>query len=338
MQEAISAHKVGGIVNLTGFIIKMTLIFELVGALVMMPAFCGEFGLAGGMWRAVFHSVSAFCNAGFDLMGAHFGQFSSFSGYVDDPLVILTLCALILVGGSGFLVWGDLVRNKLRWRHYRLQTKVVLVMNLLLVVGGGALFFLFERDNLGAGRPLREQVLGALFDAVTPRTAGFNSTDTAALSPGSLLFTIMLMFVGGNPGSTAGGIKTTTIFVILLHTFSGVRRQQSANAFGRSIGDSALKRATAVLFTNLLLALAGALVICMVQTLPLQDVLFETFSAIGTAGMTTGITRSLAPVSRAVIIFLMYCGRVGSISFAVALLEKKALPPVTLPPEEITIG
>ena len=146
------------------------------------------------------------------------------------------------------------------------------------------------------------------------------------------------MFIGGNPGSTAGGIKTTTIFVILLHTFSGVRREQSANAFGRSIGDDALKRATAVLFTNLLLALTGAVVICLVQTLPLTDVLFETFSAIGTAGMTTGITRSLLPVSQAVIIFLMYCGRVGSISFAVALLEKRALPPVTLPREDITIG
>ena len=336
--DSVSYHQLGGIVPFIRFILLGTLLVEGAGAVLLSIRFVGQYGLGRGIYYGIWHSVSAFCNAGFDLMGGHWGQFSSFSAYVDDPLVILTLCGLILTGGAGFLVWDDLARNKLRWRHYRLQTKVVLAMNLLLVVGGGALFFLFERNNLGAGRPLREQVLGALFDAVTPRTAGFNSTDTAALSPGSLLFTIMLMFIGGNPGSTAGGIKTTTIFVILLHTFSGVRRQQSANAFGRSIGDSALKRATAVLFTNLLLALAGSLAICMAQALPLQDVLFETFSAIGTAGMTTGITRSLVPVSRAVIIFLMYCGRVGSISFAVALLEKKAPPPVTLPPEDITIG
>lgn len=252
--------------------------------------------------------------------------------------MVLTVCGLILVGGLGFLVWEDLVRKGLHWRRYRLQTKVVLVMSLLLAAGGTGLFLLLERNNLGAGLPLGDQILAALFDAVTPRTAGFNSTDTASLSAGSLLLTIIFMFIGGNPGSTAGGIKTTTIFVILLHTFSGVRREQSANAFGRSIGDDALKRATAVLFTNLLLALTGAVVICLVQTLPLTDVLFETFSAIGTAGMTTGITRSLMPVSQAVIIFLMYCGRVGSISFAVALLEKRALPPVTLPREDITIG
>ena len=338
IKESFNVLDIGGVVRLIRLVLKGTLLFEGVGALLLFIRFYPRMGFAKGLYYGIWHAISAFCNAGFDLMGAHCGQFSSFSAYVDDPLVILTLCGLILTGGAGFLVWDDLVRNKLRWRHYRLQTKVVLVMNLLLVVGGGALFFLFERGNLGAGRPLREQVLGALFDAVTPRTAGFNSTDTAALSPGSLLFTIILMFIGGNPGSTAGGIKTTTIFVILLHTFSGVRRQQSANAFGRSIGDSALKRATAVLFTNLLLALAGSLAICMAQTLPLQDVLFETFSAIGTAGMTTGITRDLMPVSRAVIIFLMYCGRVGSISFAVALLEKKAPPPVTLPPEDITIG
>ena len=200
--DSVSYHQLGGIVPFIRFILLGTLLVEGAGAALLSIRFAGQYGLGRGVYYGIWHSVSAFCNAGFDLMGAHFGQFSSFSGYVDDPLVILTLCALILVGGSGFLVWGDLVRNKLRWRHYRLQTKVVLVMNLLLVVGGGALFFLFERDNLGAGRPLREQVLGALFDAVTPRTAGFNSTDTAALSPGSLLFTIMLMFVGGNPGST----------------------------------------------------------------------------------------------------------------------------------------
>ena len=338
MVSSVSYDRLGGLLPFVRSILMGTLLVEGLGAALLSIRFAGDFGPVRGIYYGIWHSISAFCNAGFDLMGAHYGEFCSFTAYAADPLGVLTVCGLILVGGLGFLEWEDLVRKGLHWRRYRLQTKVVLVMSLLLAAGGTGLFLLLERNNLGAGLPLGDQILAALFDAVTPRTAGFNSTDTASLSAGSLLLTIIFMFIGGNPGSTAGGIKTTTIFVILLHTFSGVRREQSANAFGRSIGDDALKRATAVLFTNLLLALTGAVVICLVQTLPLTDVLFETFSAIGTAGMTTGITRSLLPVSQAVIIFLMYCGRVGSISFAVALLEKRALPPVTLPREDITIG
>ncbi len=336
--EGISYNQLGGFAPFIRRVLLGTLLMEGLGAALLSIRFVPEMGLGRGIYYGVWHSISAFCNAGFDLMGPCSGPYSSFTAYAGDPLVSLTVCALILVGGLGFLVWDDLVRNKLRWRRYRLQTKVVLTVTAALTLGGGALFFLLERENLGAGRPLGEQILSALFDAVTPRTAGFNSTDTAALSPGSLLLTIIFMFIGGSPGSTAGGVKTTTVFVVLLHALSGVRRERSANAFGRSIGDGALKKATSVLYTNLLLALAGALVISAVQPLPLTDVLFETFSAIGTAGMTTGITRDLLPLSQAVIIFLMYCGRVGSISFAVALLEKRALPPVTLPQEEITIG
>ena len=336
--EGISYNQLGGFAPFIRRVLLGTLLMEGLGAALLSIRFVPEMGLGRGIYYGVWHSISAFCNAGFDLMGPCSGPYSSFTAYAGDPLVSLTVCALILVGGLGFLVWDDLVRNKLRWRRYRLQTKVVLTVTAALTLGGGALFFLLERENLGAGRPLGEQILSALFDAVTPRTAGFNSTDTAALSPGSLLLTIIFMFIGGSPGSTAGGVKTTTVFVVLLHALSGARRERSANAFGRSIGDGALKKATSVLYTNLLLALAGALVISAVQPLPLTDVLFETFSAIGTAGMTTGITRDLLPLSQAVIIFLMYCGRVGSISFAVALLEKRALPPVTLPQEEITIG
>ncbi len=336
--EGISYNQLGGFAPFIRRVLLGTLLMEGLGAALLSIRFVPEMGLGRGIYYGVWHSISAFCNAGFDLMGPCSGPYSSFTAYAGDPLVSLTVCALILVGGLGFLVWDDLAHNKLRWRRYRLQTKVVLTVTAALTLGGGALFFLLERENLGAGRPLGEQILSALFDAVTPRTAGFNSTDTAALSPGSLLLTIIFMFIGGSPGSTAGGVKTTTVFVVLLHALSGVRRERSANAFGRSIGDGALKKATSVLYTNLLLALAGALVISAVQPLPLTDVLFETFSAIGTAGMTTGITRDLLPLSQAVIIFLMYCGRVGSISFAVALLEKRALPPVTLPQEEITIG
>ena len=338
MLESVSAERLSDVYILLRYILCGTAAIECAGAALLAVRFVPELGLGRGTWYAVFHSISAFCNAGFDLMGPYSGAYSSFTAYAGDPLVTLTVCALILVGGTGFLVWEDLARNKIHWRRYRLQTKVVLTVTLVLTFGGGLLFFLLERNNLGAGRPLGEQILSALFDAVTPRTAGFNSTDTGALSSGSLLLTIIFMFIGGSPGSTAGGVKTTTAFVILLHAFSGIRRERSANAFGRSIGDDALKKATAVLYTNLLLALVGAVAICAIQPVGLTEVLFESFSAIGTAGMTMGITRDLVPLSRLIIIFLMYCGRVGSISFAVALLEKRAIPPVTLPREEITIG
>lgn len=336
--DSISHYRLDGLVPFIRRIFLGTLLAEGTGAALLAIRFVPQFGWGRGIYYSVWHAVSAFCNAGFDLMGPHSGQFASFVDYAGDPLVVLTLCGLILVGGAGFLVWDDLLRCKWHWRRYRLQTKVVLFMNLALVGGGTVLFLLLERNNLGRGLPFGEQLLAALFDAVTPRTAGFNTTDTAALSSGSSLLTMVLMFIGGSPGSTAGGVKTTTVAVIFLHTIAGVRREQCPSVFGRSIGDDALKKATSVFFTNLTLALTGALVLCAVQVLPLRDALFETFSAIGTVGMTTGVTRSLTPLSQAVVIFLMYCGRVGSISFAVALMEKKAPPPVTLPRERITIG
>lgn len=338
MVSSVSYGKLGGLSAFVRRIFLGTLLMEGVGAVLLSIRFVGDFGWRRGIYYGIWHAVSAFCNAGFDLMGPHSGAFSSFTAYAGDPLVSLTLCALILVGGAGFLVWDDLLRCKWRWRRYRLQTKVVLFVNLVLVAGGALLFLLLERDNLGAGKGLGQQLLEAVFDAVTPRTAGFNTTDTAALSAGSTLLTIILMVVGGGPGSTAGGVKVTTVAVLFVHTVAGIRREQSANAFGRSIGDSALKQATSVLFTNVTLALAGTIVISLAQALPFAELLFETFSAIGTAGMSTGVTRSLLPFSQAVVIFLMYCGRVGSISFAVALLEKKALPPVTLPQEDLVIG
>lgn len=336
--DSVSYYQMKGLVPFVRRILLGTLLSEGVGAVLLSIRFVQDFGWRTGIYYGVWHAVSAFCNAGFDLMGSRSGTFSSFTAYANDPLVILTLSGLILVGGIGFVVWDDLIKTGWHWRRYRLQTKLVISVNALLILGGGLLFFLLEQDNLGAGQPLGTQALMALFDAVTPRTAGFNSTDTAALSPGSTLLTILLMFVGGSPGSTAGGVKTVTMAVIVLHTIAGVRREQGTNIFGRSIGGEELEKAISIFFTNLLLALGGALTIFLIQPLPFMDVLFETFSAIGTAGMSTGVTRSLLPASQAVVAFLMFCGRVGSVSFAVALLEKKARPPVTLPREKLTIG
>lgn len=337
MVESISYSQMEGIVPLMKKILCGTLIFEGTGALILATRFIPEFGWGRGICYSIFHGISAFCNAGFDLMGVK-EPYSSFCNYAGDWLVSLTLMALITIGGLGFMVWDDIGRNKLNVRRYTLHTKIVLTMSAILTFGGAVLFFMFERNNLGADLSFGNQILTALFDSVTARTAGFNTTDTAGLSDASKLLTMMLMLIGGSSGSSAGGVKTTTMAVIFIYTICGIRGQQHATIFGRRLEDDSLKKATYVLFTNLGLALFGALLICGTQSLGVVDVLFETFSAIGTVGMTTGITRDLTVLSKLVIIFLMYCGRVGSISFGSALLERKALPPVTAPTEKITIG
>lgn len=198
------------------------------------------------------------------------------------------------------------------------------------------LFLIFERDFTNAGLGAGQSLINALFDSVTARTAGFNTTDTAALSPASKILTVILMFIGGSPGSTAGGMKTTTLAVIAISTFNGMTRRQSKGVFGRRLEKDAIHKASSVAFTNLSLALIGIILICAFQpTLNISDIIFEVTSAIGTVGMTTGITRDLATSSRLVIIFLMYCGRVGSVSFALALMEPKTTPPVKNPREKL---
>lgn len=333
MIESINISSLGGIFALTKKIVIGTLLFEGIGAGLLMIRFIPQFGVGRGAWYGVFHAVSSFCNAGFDLMGAHDGPFASFVGYSNDWLVNLTLMTLITIGGLGFLVWDDISRKKFHVRRYSLQTKLVLSVSAILTFGGALLFFFLEPHF-----PFGERVLTALFSSVTARTAGMNTIDTAALSGGSKLLTMVLMFIGGSPGSTAGGAKTTTIAVLLLHAFAGIRNDRTAGIFGRSLEEDTLKKASSVFFVNLLLAIFGALSISMIQTLPLEDVLFECFSAIGTVGMSTGITRALAPASSYIIAFMMFCGRVGSVSFAIALLEKRVQPPVRRPTEQITIG
>ena len=337
MAESINTVRVGRIMEITSTIGLGTLIFELAGAVLLSIRFIPEFGLGRGLWYSVFHSISAFCNAGFDLMGVK-EPFSSLVSYSDDALVSITIMLLIIFGGIGFLVWDDVRQKGLKWRRYDLQTKLVILTTLVLIFGGALLFFIIERNRMNADMPLGEQILVSFFSAVTPRTAGFNSVDTAALSDASKLLTVILMFIGGSPGSTAGGIKTTSVAVVLIFLFSGIRGRRGAYVFGRRIPDDAMKRSGMIVSTNLMLALFGALVLCGTQSLPLADVLIEVFSAIGTVGMSTGITRELSTLSALVIALLMYCGRVGSVSFAMALLERRSDPPVTYPEEQVTVG
>lgn len=337
MQESTSALKIGGIVKLAKRIVLGTCIFEGVGAVLLSIRFVPQYGWLKGIFYGIFHAVSAFCNAGFDLMG-HQQPYNSLSAYYDDWLVNLVIMLLIIIGGIGFIVWDDIYRNKWHVRKYLLQTKVVLLTTMILVFGGGFLFYLLERNALIAEMNTSGKILTSLFSSVTARTAGFNTVDTAALSDGSKLLTIILMFIGGSPGSTAGGVKTTTVMVLLLYIHSNVKRSYSIDIFGRRLEEEAIKRAGAICTINLALALAVSLAVMAIQPLSLSDTLFETFSAIGTAGMTTGITRDLLPLSRLLIALLMYCGRIGSMSFALAFTRQKRAAHMKNPVETISVG
>ena len=337
MMESVNTLQIGGVVRLAKKIIIGTCIFEGTGAVLLAIRFIPQFGFFRGLFYGIFHSISAFCNAGFDLMGGQ-TPYSSFVAYYDDWLVNFVIMSLIIIGGIGFIVWDDLSRNKLHFRKYMLQTKIVLVTTAILVFGGGLLFYLLERNHLLVGMNTSGKILTSLFSSVTARTAGFNTTDTAALTDGSKLLTIILMFIGGSPGSTAGGIKTTTLVVLLLCVHSNIKKTYGINIFGRRLENDAVKRAGTILTINLLLAVTASLAIMAIQPLGFSDILFETFSAIGTVGMTTGITRALHPVSRCIIILLMYCGRIGSLSFALAFVQSKRKPHIQQPAEAINIG
>lgn len=338
MVVSINNDNIGSIKGLTKTIVCGTAIIEGCGALLFATRFIPQFGWAKGIWYSVFHAISAFCNAGFDLMGVQ-APYSSLVNYSSDITVNFTVCALITLGGLGFLVWDEIYRKKFRFRYYSLHTKLVLVVSAILTFGGAILFFIFERDFTNADSGVLESILTSLFDSVTARTAGFNTVDTAALSPASKILTVFLMFIGGSPGSTAGGMKTTTLAVIAISTFNGIRRRHSKGIFGRRLEKDAIHQASSVAFTNISLTLLGIMLVCAIQpSFDIADIIFEVASAIGTVGMTTGITRDLAIASRFIIAFLMYCGRVGSVSFALALMEKKAAPPIKNPREKITIG
>ncbi len=338
IQESINTLQIGGTVRLVRKVVCYTAVIEGAGALLFMIRFIPLFGFWKGVWYGVFHSVSAFCNAGFDLMGA-FEPYASLTPFYDDVLVNVTAMALIVIGGIGFIVWDDISRNKWRVRKYLLHTKIVLAMTAALIFGGALCFFLFERGNLLAGMDAKGCVLSSLFGSVTARTAGFNTLDTASYTEATRFLNVVLMFIGGSPGSTAGGVKTTTMAVVLLYVWANLRSQSGLGVFGRRLDEDSIKKASTVFFINLLLASASVLLMCALEPkIGISDILMEVFSAIGTVGISTGITREVTLASKCVLILLMYCGRLGSMSFALAFMEKKQGSRVKLPVERITIG
>lgn len=340
IQESVSAMSLAGVVKLVRNIVKGTMLFEGVGAVLLSIRFIPRFGFIKGVYYGIFHSVSAFCNAGFDLMGCE-SEYSSLVSFYDDFIVNVTIMALIIVGGIGFIVWQDIYNNKLKFKRYCLHTKIVLIATAVLIIAGAAGYWGFERNNLMADMNWYEKIMTSLFASVSARTAGFNTIDLGAMSQGSKVLTVVLMFIGGSPGSTAGGIKTTTIVVFIVYIWSNIHNASGCNVLGRRIGDEDIKKANLVLGLNLGLAVIAVLAIlmsCQTKVFETEDLLLEVFSAIGTVGLSTGITRQLNLFSKIVIMLLMYCGRIGSMTFALTFAYKKESVPLLYPEEHINVG
>ena len=314
MCEAISAHHVGGIVRMTGFILRTTIIIELTGAAAMFPVFCRDFGAVKGLWYSLFHAVSAFCNAGFDLLGVR-SEFSSLTTYADNPVINITIMTLIVTGGIGFLTWDDIKTHKIHLKKYRMQSKVILTVTSLLILLPALYFYFVEFSaDKWSGMSVSERILGSFFQSVTPRTAGFNTVDLTMLSEAGVFIMIILMITGGSPGSTAGGIKTTTI------------------------ADDTINHAATILLMYLVLFLTGGIAISCMEGIPILDCLFETASAIGTVGLTLGITTELGFASRLILIVLMFWGRVGGLTLVFAAISGKHPDFAKFPMEKITVG
>ncbi|MGN0506884.1 MAG: TrkH family potassium uptake protein [Lachnospiraceae bacterium] len=338
MQEAIAAPSVGGIVRLTGFILRSMILIESAGVLLLLPVFIKEFGPLKGIWYALFHAVSAFCNAGFDLMGSR-AQYSSLTGYASNGFLNAVIIGLIIIGGIGFLTWDDVRRNGIHFKKYRMQSKVILAMTVVLILFPFLFFFFGEFGRqVWKDMSTTQRLWAALFQAVTPRTAGFNTVDLTKFSEAGQTILMLLMLIGGAPGSTAGGMKTTTIAVLFLASFAVFKRKEDTECFGRRIEDGIIKHAAAILLMYLTLCLTGGLLMSCIEGLPMRVCLFETASAIGTVGLSLGITPGLGPVSRLILILLMFFGRVGGLTLVFAAVSDKDRRVAKFPKEKITVG
>ncbi|HOO27261.1 MAG TPA: potassium transporter TrkG, partial [Lachnospiraceae bacterium] len=323
LMQSAGAIKVGGIVQLVKQILLVTLCIEGAGTLLLATRFCRDpkLGFGRGLYFSLFHSISAFCNAGFDLMGAK-EKYSSLTSYMMDPVVNFTVIILIILGGLGFIIWNDLGRNKWHFQRYALHTKLGLTATAILIVGGTILFFIFEFSRTQSGMNLGQRLMVSLFDAITPRTAGFNTSDMTHFSDSSIMLTIVLMFIRANPGSTAGGIKTTTLLVLILSISATCNHSSSISIFKRKLEDNIVRQAAAIATIYLFAIFFCSMIICAIEPYSMKEVLFETTSAAGTVGLTLGITPFLGTVTRLLLILLMYGGRIGGLTLALVLAER----------------
>ena len=333
MQDAISAPKVGGIVRLTRFILRGTFLIEAAGTVLLLPVFMGDYGKKG-IWMSVFHSISAFCNAGFDILGTDSSMFPSLTRYSGNILINLVIMLLIITGGIGFLTWDDIYTNKLNFKRYRMQSKIILMTTACLILFPTVFFYICDLTKL----PMKKRLLAAAFQSVTTRTAGFNTINISEMSEASKAIMILLMLIGGSPGSTAGGMKTTTFSVLILNAIATFRSQENAGAFGRRLEYHVIKNAATIAMLYFALFFGGGIAISVYEGLPLLNCLYEAASAVGTVGLTLGITPELHVFSQVVLIILMYLGRVGGLTLIYAVLSGRNKGNAKLPLEKITVG
>ena len=338
LQENAGASQLGGAVRLAKQIFRVTFFLEGLGAVLLAFRFVPDFGWGRGLYVSVFHSISSFCNAGFDVLGKDFGPFCSLVPYAGDPLVNFVTLFLVVAGGLGFVVWQDLFQHRFHWKKYHLHTKIVLTVTVALLVVPALFFFVAERQGAYGQMPWPQAGMAALFQSMTYRTAGFSTVDAASLSTGSRLVGMMLMMIGGSPGSTAGGMKTTTFFVILMSLIAVLRNRRTLQVFGRRVDDDVLHRASAILLVYLSLVLGASVVLCCAQPFSVEQVLYESVSAVNTVGVSMGITPTLSALSKWVVIALMYFGRVGVLSILAAFAVTGRPPAVQYPAEHVAVG
>ncbi len=306
------------------------------GAVFLSLRFCPKLGFAKGLWYAVFHSVSAFCNAGFDLMG-RFNEVS-LTGYYNDPLVCITLMVLIVIGGLGFLVWSDVIKCRFVFKKMELHSKLVLTVTAILVFGGAAVLFMTEKNGAFKGMTTGEQVLSAFFQSITLRTAGFFTFDQSKLSNSGYILSTLLMFIGGSPGSTAGGVKTTTMAVAFLNLISVARNNDDVVIFKRKINNKVVIQSVAIIGIHILMASIAIFIICYLEPIGLREVIYESVSAISTVGISMGITSDFNVASKLFIAGLMYSGRIGGMTIVLAIAENSHKVKLERPEEKILIG
>jgi len=337
--ESLSVLHIGGVVRLLRFMFFGSLAAELAGALLLSFRFVPLLGLPHGLWMSLFHAVSAFCNAGFDLTGRLGGAFSSLEAFSCDPLILLTLSVLILLGGLGFFVWYDLFCCRLQIRRLNLHSRAVLLSTAFLVLIPSALFYAFERRASFAHMDVSSRLLVSFFCAVAPRTAGFNAVPVASLSSGSFLLTLILMLIGGNPGSTAGGVKTTTVLILILLASAAFTREDDVCLFARRLTADLLHRACALMTVYLAAACLSAIALCAFHpSLSAADAVFETVSALSTVGLSTGVTRQLGTASLIILMLLMYAGRLGGLTLVILSVRRSRVSSVRRPADRLLIG
>jgi len=338
MQNSISAPQIGGIVKLTKRIFLGTAIIEGSGALLLTAYFIPKLGVFKGIAYSIFHSVSAFCNAGFDLMGYR-KQFASLTYQAGDWYFNIIIMALIVIGGLGFVVWFDLIDTRFKVKKLHLQSKLVLTISGSLIVLGAVVIYIFELNGtLYGNMPVGEKILASLFQSVSARTAGFSTVDLASMTEPSLCMMMCLMFIGGSTGSTAGGLKTTTFSVLILNILSTVRRKKDLEVFGRRLEDGMGRTASCIFTLYVAVVLVSAMAVSGIEGVSMMEAMFECVSAIATVGLTLGITTHVSAVTEVILIVLMMLGRIGSVTVLLALFSDKGKIVSKHAQEKIQIG